>query len=135
MDAWVIWDPFLAAAEKQLDAKLLADGKGVVNNHAFFLAARTYAERRQDVITLLFDVLSKQGQSIIKDYKSAAQALSPLQGLAPEVIEVSLRRYSHDVRPLNAGVIAEQQKIADVFTELQLIPKKINVRDAAPLLK
>lgn len=135
VDAWVIWDPFLAAAEKQLDAKLLADGKGVVNNHAFFLAARTYAERRQDVITLLFDVLSKQGQSIIKDYKSAAQALSPLQGLAPEVIEVSLRRYSHDVRPLNASVIAEQQKIADVFTELQLIPKKINVRDAAPLLK
>jgi sulfonate transport system substrate-binding protein len=135
VDAWVIWDPFLAAAEKQLDARLLADGKGVVNNHAFFLAARTYAERRQDVINLLFDVLSKQGQIITKDYKSAALALSPLQGLAPEVIEQSLRRYSHDVRPLNANVIAEQQKIADVFSDLQLIPKKISVRDAAPLLK
>jgi sulfonate transport system substrate-binding protein len=46
-----------------------------------------------------------------------------------------LRRYSHDVRPLNANVIAEQQKIADVFSDLQLIPKKISVRDAAPLLK
>ena len=28
VDAWVIWDPFLAAAEKQLGAKVLADGKG-----------------------------------------------------------------------------------------------------------
>ncbi|RCS58156.1 sulfonate ABC transporter substrate-binding protein [Parvibium lacunae] len=135
VDAWVIWDPFLAAAEKQIEAKVLADGKGVVNNHAFFLAAKQYAERRQDVITLLFDVLSKQGQTITKDYKGAAQALSPLQGLDPAVIELSLRRYSHDVRPLNAAVLAEQQKIADVFSDLQLIPKKINVREAAPLLK
>jgi sulfonate transport system substrate-binding protein len=135
VDAWVIWDPFLAAAERQLGARQIADGRGVVNNHAFFLAARTYAERRQDVINLLFEVLSRQGQSITKDYRSAAQALSPLQGLSPDVIELSLRRYSHDVRPLNTAVIAEQQKIADVFSDLKLIPRKISVRDAAPLLK
>ncbi len=34
-DAWAIWDPFLAAAEKQLGARVLADGKGVVSNHQF----------------------------------------------------------------------------------------------------
>jgi sulfonate transport system substrate-binding protein len=38
VDAWVIWDPFLAAAEKQLGARILADGKGLVANHQFFLA-------------------------------------------------------------------------------------------------
>src|SRR5690606_7043064 len=32
VDAWVIWDPFLAAAEKQIGARVLADGRGVVNN-------------------------------------------------------------------------------------------------------
>jgi hypothetical protein len=40
VDAWVIWDPFLAAAEKQLGARVLADGKGLVANHQFYLAAR-----------------------------------------------------------------------------------------------
>ena len=30
VDAWVIWDPFLAAAEKQLGARVLADGRGLV---------------------------------------------------------------------------------------------------------
>ena len=50
-------------------------------------------------------------------------------------VALSLRRYSHDVRPLNTAVIAEQQKIADVFSDLKLIPRKISVRDAAPLLK
>ena len=40
VDAWVIWDPFLAAAEKQLGARVLADGRGLVSNHQFYLASR-----------------------------------------------------------------------------------------------
>ena len=45
VDAWVIWDPFLAAVEKQTGARILADGRGVVNNYAYYLAERGYAER------------------------------------------------------------------------------------------
>lgn len=44
VDAWVIWDPFLAAAEHQLGARQLADGVGLVSNHQFYLASRRYAE-------------------------------------------------------------------------------------------
>ncbi|MFX7984951.1 ABC transporter substrate-binding protein, partial [Acinetobacter baumannii] len=29
VDAWAIWDPFLAAVEKQSGARLLLDGRGV----------------------------------------------------------------------------------------------------------
>ena len=36
VDAWSIWDPFLAAAEKQLGARVLADGTGLVANIAAF---------------------------------------------------------------------------------------------------
>ncbi len=43
--AWSIWDPFLAAAEKQLSARVLADGRGAVANHQFYLAARAFAEK------------------------------------------------------------------------------------------
>jgi sulfonate transport system substrate-binding protein len=50
VDAWVIWDPFLAAAQKQLDARVLvdgrgADGKNVVSNHQFYLASRPTRKR------------------------------------------------------------------------------------------
>ncbi|HEX7650029.1 MAG TPA: aliphatic sulfonate ABC transporter substrate-binding protein, partial [Noviherbaspirillum sp.] len=48
VDAWVIWDPFLAAAEKQLGARILVDGKGLVANHQFFLASRPYAEKNPE---------------------------------------------------------------------------------------
>jgi len=130
VDAWVIWDPFLAAAEKQLGAKIIADGKATVNNYCFFLASRGYAQQNQQTIELVFDELSKQGKWIVKNHKGAAQALSPLQGLDTNILELSLERYSHDVRPITADVLVEQQKIADSFFELKLIPKAINVKEA-----
>lgn len=135
VDAWVIWDPFLAATEKQLGARLLADGKGVVYNHAFFLAERSYAQNNPQLLKNLFTTLADHGQWIIKNKKSAADALSPLQGLPSDVIELSLSRYSHDVRPINEKVLVEQQKIADSFFDLKLIPKQISVKDAAIISK
>ena len=131
VDAWVIWDPYTAAAEKQIDARILADGKGVVKNYQFFLAERQFAEKRAEVIKQLFDELQKQGQLITKNYKDSAVQLSPLQGLDQPVVEQSIRRYSHSIKPINSDVLAEQQKLADTFLELKLIPKEIKVKDAS----
>lgn len=62
VDAWVIWDPFLAAAQKQIGARVLADGKGVVSNHPFFLAARPYAEKHGDVVAQILEELARTDQ-------------------------------------------------------------------------
>jgi sulfonate transport system substrate-binding protein len=43
---------------------------------------------------------------------------------------LALSRGSYGVTPVNDAVLAEQQKIADAFYDLKLIPKHINVRDA-----
>jgi len=62
VDAWVIWDPFLAAAEKQLGARVLADGKGLVSNHQFYLASRGYAARQPQVVRAVVEELSRLDQ-------------------------------------------------------------------------
>lgn len=130
VDAWVIWDPFAAAAEKQIGARVLADGKGVVHNYAFFLAEREFATKRPEVIKQLFEELQKQGQWINRNYKEAAAQVSPLQGLDPVIVEQTIRHYSNDVRPITDAVLSEQQKLGDTFFELKLIPKAIKVKDA-----
>lgn len=130
VDAWVIWDPFAAAAEKQIGARVLADGKGVVNNFAFFLAEREFASKKPEVIKQLFEELQKQGQWINKNYKEAAAQVAPLQGLDPAIVEQTLRHYSNDVKPITDAVLSEQQKLGDTFFELKLIPKAIKVKDA-----
>lgn len=131
VDAWVIWDPFLAAAEKQIGARLLADGKGVVSNHQFYLASRDYADKRQDVVLAIFDELAKTDEWARTNQKEAAQLLAPQLGLDLPVVELAVARFAYGVKPVTAQVIAEQQRIADVFTDLKLIPKRLNVSEAA----
>jgi len=43
-----------------------------------------------------------------------------------------LQRYSHDVHPISDAVLTEQQKIADVFFDLKLIPKPIQRQGRGP---
>ena len=132
VDAWAIWDPFLAAVEKQSGARILADGRGVVNNYAFYLAERGYAEKYPQVLRALFDDTVEQAQWLKANPKQAAAVIAPLQGLAPEVVELSLQRYQFGVKPLTPEVAAEQQKLADAFLALALIPKPIRIVDALP---
>jgi sulfonate transport system substrate-binding protein len=67
------------------------------------------------------------------DVPRAAALIAPLQGLDVAVVESSLRRYKYGVMPVTPQVAAEQQKIADAFYELKLIPKAIRIADALPV--
>lgn len=132
VDAWAIWDPFLAAVERQTGARVLADGRGVVNNFAFYVAERGFAERHPKVLEALFADTQAQGRWLKANLRAAAAQIAPLQGLDPEIVEQSLRRYAFGVVPLSSAVVAEQQKLADTFFALKLIPNALRVADAVP---
>src|SRR5580698_8404922 len=130
VDAWAIWEPFLAAAQRQTGARILADGNGVVSNHQFFLASRSYAAKRADVVAIVLEELAIVDQWAKTNPKEAAAALQPQIGLDQPTLELALSRGGYGVAPMNDAVLAEQQRVADTFYDLKLIPKHINVRDA-----
>lgn len=131
IDAWSIWDPFLAAAEKQLTARVLADGKGAVANHQFYLSSRAYAEKYPDIVHILLEEIDRIDQWGKQNPKEVAKFISPLIGIDLAVIDVAAHRLSYGVKPVTADVLAAQQKIADKFFELKLVPKQVRVSDAA----
>jgi sulfonate transport system substrate-binding protein len=130
VDAWAIWEPFLAAAQRQTGARILADGNGVVSNHQFFLASRSYATKRADVVAIVLEEVAAVDQWAKTDTKAAAAALQPQIGLDQATLELALSRGGYGVTPVSDPVLAEQQRIADAFYDLKLIPKHIKVRDA-----
>ena len=132
VDAWVIWDPFFAAAEKQLGARVLADGTSLVSNHQFYLASRGYADKHPQVIQAIVDELARLDVWAEKSPKEVAALLAPQIGLPADITEVAAGRFAYGIRPISPAVAAEQQKIADAFFELKLIPKAIRISDALP---
>lgn len=129
VDAWAIWDPFLAAAEHHLQARILADGKGVVENHQFYLSSRKFAEQHPDIIHILLAEIAKIDQWGQKNPQAVAQFLAPQIGIEQPVLEIATQRLSYGVQPVTQEILKRQQKVADTFFALKLLPKPVKVAD------
>lgn len=130
VDAWAIWDPFQAAAEKTIDARQLADGTGIVSNYQFYLSTRTFADQAPQVVDVLLKGVAEVGAWVKANPKAAAAEFSPLIGIPAPILEVALARQQYDVKPITPEVAAAQQQVADAFLALGLIPKPIRIADA-----
>lgn len=129
VDAWVIWDPYQAAAEQQLQARTLRDGKGIVDNHQFYLATRPYAQKHPQVITTLVEEVRAVGEWSRANPEDVTRQVSPLLGLPADITLTSVKRQGYGALFLTPQVIAAQQKIADSFYQLKLIPKPLSIKD------
>jgi sulfonate transport system substrate-binding protein len=129
VDAWVIWDPFQSAAEKQLQARTLRDGSGLVDNHQFYLATRSYAEKNPQVVGALVEEVRGVGEWVKGNLDEATRQVAPLIGLSPEITRQAVERQGYGAQFITPDVVEAQQKIADTFTELKLIPKQLTIKD------
>jgi sulfonate transport system substrate-binding protein len=130
MDAWVIWEPYRAAAEMSLGARTLADGTDLVSNHEFYFTTKTFAEAHPQMIDVVLGAARDVYAEAAKDIRGTAKTFSAAAGFPEPVMEVALSRRTFGILPISGPVIAEQQRIADTFKDLGLIPTAINVSDA-----
>ena len=128
VDAWVIWDPFLAAAQSTGHTRVLTDGTGLVSNTQFYLGSRRFTEK--PVLDAIHAAIAEIDRQTRADPGAAASTLSPAIGLPEDVVTVALRRQTWEIRPMDAKLVDAQQTIADTFFKLGLIPKAIRISDA-----
>ena len=131
VDAWVIWDPFQAAAEAATGARTLADGSGIVSNYQFYFASKKFLGADPKIVDLVLAQLSEVDDWARGDVRTVAQQLAPAIGLPVPVVELALKRQSYGIKPITDSVIADQQQVADAFFALGLIPRQIKISDAA----
>lgn len=130
VDAWVIWDPFFAAAEHQIGARVIATGENIVSNHQFYLADRKFAEANPQIIDAVVNELNLTTEWVSSHQDKAAKLLEKPTGLAFDVLKTSISRMGFGVKPLTPEVAQKQQQVADAFYGQQLIPAKLNIQSA-----
>ncbi len=116
-----------------MDARLLFDASGVVNNRAYYFTSRDYASHNTDVLKIAIRQINDIDTWASKNKGAAAKELSQVLGLDYAITELYLNRSDFGTAPVNSAILAEQQKIADTFFDLKLIPKKLNLLHAAPV--
>ena len=135
VDAWVIWDPYLAAAQTALPTREIADGVGhdgrvIDENREFFLAARAYAQANGDVLAALLSDLAQTEAYAAAHRPEVVSVLAPAMGMDPAAVKRAIDRLAFGVNPLTPANFASQQDIADLFAKLHLIPTHIDVGQA-----
>jgi sulfonate transport system substrate-binding protein len=130
VDAWVIWDPFFAAAEQQIGARVIATGEHLVNNYQFYLADRQFAEQHPKVLQAVVNELNTTTQWIAQHQDDAAKLLEKPTGLDFDILKTSISRMGLGVQPISPEVAKQQQYVANAFYQEKLIPHQINIQAA-----
>jgi sulfonate transport system substrate-binding protein len=130
VDAWAIWDPFYAAAE-QAGAKKVVDASGIVPNHDFYLSRRDFASANRDVLNTVIGQIQQIETWIPNNRAAAATELSPSIGLPQPLLLHSFERATYGVAKITPAVMQDQQKVADTFFKLGLLPAPVTVASAA----
>lgn len=129
VDAWVVWEPYRAAAEKQLGARTLFNAEGLKPSYSFYLARKEFAAEHPELIQAVVAQVDKADQAINADLEGFGKITAKLIGLPEDIAIEGVKRRQYGASFITPDVVAEQQKVADAFYELKLIPKHVQVKD------
>jgi len=114
IDAWATWGPFVALARAD-GARSVADGKGILSGYGFDVASpRAIASKRPQLEDFLRRLA--RAKRWVADHKAQyAAVLSKETGLAPEITAYTVGNTRAEPVPIDAAVIAEEQRTLEGF--------------------
>jgi aliphatic sulfonates family ABC transporter substrate-binding protein len=130
VDAWSIWDPFYAVAQRDPNTRVLTDAQGVAPSNSFFLASRDYAAANPEVIKAIIEETRHAWRWAEGHQAELAQVLSEASGVDLDAEKVAAARGNYEIAYLTPAVVNQQQAIADTFAKLGLLPHPIDIHVA-----
>lgn len=125
IDAWVVWDPYLAAAQKAYKPRVLADRTGLLPAYGFYLASRRLVQQSPDVVAVVLEQFAQAGQWSNTHRTELSALMAPQVGLAPDVVATWLGRATAGTMPVTPDIVASQQEVADLLYREKLIPRPV----------
>jgi sulfonate transport system substrate-binding protein len=129
VDAWIVWDPYYAAAQKALTVRTLADYTGLPKPFSFYEATRGFATQNPQAVRAVIDQLRTTGAWVMQHPADTAALLAPKIGLDAGLVETWVRRVPYGATPIDENIVTTQQSVADMFYRAKLIPKAVTVKD------
>ncbi len=129
VDAWSIWDPYLALAELKQNARVIVFDKDVHKPNAFYIVGSDFVEKYPSLVAKLNAVFASEGEWADVHHEDVARAQAEATGVDIEAIRRFVDRSNYRVVPVDDEIIKSQQVVADRFARLGLIPKPVKVSD------
>jgi sulfonate transport system substrate-binding protein len=130
VDAWVCWYPFLAQLQETMPVRLLTDGEGLISDRVYYVATRSFVNHHFDLIPILMEEMRSAGIWANNNQEKVAQIIAPNLKQEKSVALKTIASRTNGAAQIQDRAIEEQQRIADTFFRLGILPKQIRVEDA-----
>jgi sulfonate transport system substrate-binding protein len=129
IDAWSIWEPYLSAAELDAKAKVLIDGQAFARTYSFYIANPQFIEQHPGATEKILQSLNTADQWVLQYQQQALKIYQQSTGLKQNIAQrvIDKRLKPSPIYSLKPEVVQAQQEIADLFQQVKLIPKSIQV--------
>ncbi|EKX64858.1 ABC transporter substrate-binding protein [Streptomyces ipomoeae] len=133
VDAWAVWDPYTSQVLQAEQGRVLTTGEGITNGLTFQVAAPDALKDKKKAAAIK-DYLERlrRAQKWVHGHQAEwAKVWSKDTGLPYDVALAAVKRSNASRIPVavDEPLIASEQKIADAFTELKLIPREVDFAD------
>ncbi|MFI6932494.1 ABC transporter substrate-binding protein [Streptomyces sp. NPDC050287] len=133
VDAWAVWDPYTSQVLKGKQGRILTTGEGITNGLTFQVAAPGALKdaKKAAAIKDYLQRLQRATTWVYNHKEDWAKVWAKETGLPEDVALAAVKRtYATRVAvAVDKPLIASEQQIADTFTQLKLIPRKVDFAD------
>ncbi|AZD68840.1 sulfonate transport system substrate-binding protein [Pseudomonas chlororaphis] len=128
LDAWVIWDPYYSAALLDGSARLLSDGQGLDSGGSFYIASGAFVRQHGAAVAPILKAFGAAQQLSFDQREASIDSMTRILGLQRPVVESYFSHRSRlPLQGIDARVVANQQRTADLFLAYHLIPKAVRI--------
>ncbi|MBP1179443.1 sulfonate transport system substrate-binding protein [Methylobacterium sp. PvR107] len=123
VDAWSTWEPYTSAAELAGLVRVVRDGNGITPGLSYAVASETALKAKRALLADYAARLARARAWALRDPAPYAAVWSKLIGL-PEAVPLRwFGRAQYRTVPIDADVVAGEQRIIDLYVRAGLIPQ------------
>ncbi|MBV9829555.1 MAG: hypothetical protein JO001_28370 [Alphaproteobacteria bacterium] len=128
IDAWSAWGIYVAQGRLADHYRVVVDGsKGLLGGLGYLTALDTAIAGKRAALHDLVTRAAQASRWAVEHVDDYARYWSGLLGVSFDVARLSFTTAPTTAVPIDAGVIAAQQRTADLYVEAKLAPKKVDV--------
>lgn len=130
VDAWTVWDPYVAQAELSGN-RVLVDGTGYVKPDSFFVTGSKTLQNKANAAAVrdLLVRIQRAHVWITGHREDWARQSAAITGVPYDVTLLAVNRANYQDHPLDDVTIAAEQQVAEGFSDAKLIPGKVRIAD------
>ncbi|ATP38844.1 sulfonate ABC transporter substrate-binding protein [Solibacillus sp. R5-41] len=130
IDALASYDPFFASAEIETDSITLINGEiDGYPNRTFYFATTEFVDKHPDLVNFILEQINESDNWANENNQKVIDIMSKALGINNDVISKQINRRTFGASEITKDIIIAQQKQADKYFEIGLIPVEVNVKE------